>query len=96
MTTAGTRVRTFPMDAYRHGEEVVLRFDLPGLDPQSIDLTVDQHVLTVRAERRNEPEEGEEVLASERPQGRSSAASTLATRSTLSGSTPSTATASSP
>ncbi|MCW2978214.1 MAG: heat-shock protein Hsp20 [Actinomycetia bacterium] len=61
--------RTFPMDAYRRGEDVVLLFDLPGVDPQSIDLTVDQHVLTVRAERRSEREDGAEVLAAERPQG---------------------------
>jgi HSP20 family protein len=61
--------QTFPMDAYRRGEEFVLLFDLPGVDPESIDLTVDQHVLTVRAERQREPQEGEEVLAAERPQG---------------------------
>jgi HSP20 family protein len=61
--------RTFPMDAYRRGDDFVLLFDLPGVDPESIDLTVDQHVLTVRAERQRQPEEGEEVLAAERPQG---------------------------
>src|SRR5579885_3581425 len=61
--------RTFPMDAYRRGDEVVLLFDLPGVDPQSIDLTIDQHVLTVRAERQRELQEGDEVLASERPFG---------------------------
>jgi HSP20 family protein len=70
LTGAAARTpRTFPMDAYRRGEDVVLFFDLPGVDPQSIDLTVDQHVLTVRAERRSELEEGAEVLAAERPQG---------------------------
>ena len=61
--------RTFPMDAYRREDEVVLLFDLPGIDPQSIDLTIDQHVLTVRAERQRETQEGEELLAAERPQG---------------------------
>jgi HSP20 family protein len=68
-TAAGNETRTFPMDAYRRGEEVVLLFDLPGIDPNSIDLTVDQHVLTIRAERQAQPMEGVEVLASERPHG---------------------------
>jgi HSP20 family protein len=61
--------RTFPMDAYRRGDEVVLLFDLPGVDPESIDLTVDQHVLTVRAQRTPQSEDGIETIASERPRG---------------------------
>jgi HSP20 family protein len=70
--TSGTSApggRTFPMDAYRRGDDVVLLFDLPGVDLRSIDLTVDQHVLTVRAERELERQEGEEALATERPHG---------------------------
>lgn len=58
-----------PMDAYRRGDRFVVRFDLPGADPDSIDLTVEKNVLTVRAERGWTPEEGDEVLAAERPQG---------------------------
>jgi HSP20 family protein len=61
--------RSFPMDAYRRGDEFVVHFDLPGVDASSIDLTVDNNVLTVRAERRFEQHEGDELLASERPQG---------------------------
>jgi HSP20 family protein len=68
-TAAGNETRTFPMDAYRRGDDVVLVFDLPGIDPQSIDLTVDQHVLTIRAERPAQQMDGAEVLASERPHG---------------------------
>jgi HSP20 family protein len=68
-STGRRNPRSVPMDAYRRGEDVVLRFDLPGVDPESIDLTVDQHVLTVRAERQSESQEGDEVLAVERPQG---------------------------
>jgi HSP20 family protein len=66
---ASGAARTFPLDAYRRGDEVMLFFDLPGVDPQSIDLTVDQNVLTVRGERRHEPQDSEEVLAAERPHG---------------------------
>jgi HSP20 family protein len=68
-TAADNQTRTFPMDAYRRGDDVVLLFDLPGIDPQSIDLTVDQNVLTIRAERRAQSMDGAEVLASERPHG---------------------------
>ena len=40
-----------------------------GVDPDAIELTVEQNVLTIRAERRFEPEEGDEPVISERPQG---------------------------
>ena len=58
-----------PMDAVRHGDQVFVNFDLPGVDPDAIDVTVERDVLTVSATRRFERAEGDEVLASERPQG---------------------------
>jgi HSP20 family protein len=58
-----------PMDAYREGYRFIIHFDLPGVDPASIDLTVEKNVLTVRAERTWQPEEGQEVVIAERPQG---------------------------
>jgi HSP20 family protein len=58
-----------PMDAYRHGEQFVVELDLPGVDPSSIDVTVERNVLTVSAQRRRSYEEGDEVLIAERPQG---------------------------
>jgi HSP20 family protein len=58
-----------PMDAVRHGDRVFVNFDLPGVDPDSIDLTVERDVLTLKATRRFERAEGDEVLANERPQG---------------------------
>jgi HSP20 family protein len=63
----GTSV--MPMDAVRRGDRVFVNFDLPGVDPDSIDLTVERDMLTVTATRRFEKSEGDEVLASERPQG---------------------------
>jgi HSP20 family protein len=41
-----------PMDAYRAGDEFVVSFDLPGVDPGAIELDVERNVLTVKAERR--------------------------------------------
>lgn len=64
-----TRPAAMPMDAYRDGDHFVVHFDLPGIDPSSIELTVEKNVLTVTAERRWEPGEHQQVVASERPQG---------------------------
>ena len=61
--------RSVPMDAYRRGDQFLIHLDLPGVDPDAIELTVEQNVLTIRAERRFEPEEADEPLVSERPQG---------------------------
>jgi HSP20 family protein len=58
-----------PMDAYRHGDQFVVQFDLPGVDPSSIDLTVEKNVLNVTATRQRTFAEGDEVLVAERPQG---------------------------
>ena len=58
-----------PMDAYRHGDQFIVQFDLPGVDPSSIDLTVEKNVLNVTATRQRTFGEGDEVLIAERPQG---------------------------
>ncbi len=60
---------SFPMDAYRRGDEFVVHFDLPGVNSEDIDLTVDNNVLTVRASRRFPQEPDDEIIATERPQG---------------------------
>lgn len=62
-------VQSFPMDAYRRGDRFFVHLDLPGVDPDSIDLTTEQNVLTIRAERRFPVEEDDEIIVSERPQG---------------------------
>ena len=58
-----------PMDAYRRGDVFVLHFDLPGVDPDTIDLTTERNSLTVTAERNWQPAEGDELVITERPQG---------------------------
>lgn len=57
------------MDAYRHGDDFVVHFDLPGIDPETIDLDVERNVLNVRAERRPPAPEGAETIVAERPTG---------------------------
>lgn len=67
---AGRRGPRLLMDAYRRGDEFIVHFDLPGVDTESIDLTTEENVLTVSAQRTYEPHEEDEILVSERPQGR--------------------------
>ena len=57
-----------PLDLYRDGEEFVARIDLPGVDPASIDIDIEDRTLTIRAER---PAEQRDVqwLSHERPTG---------------------------
>ena len=64
-----TRVSRMPMDAYRRGDVFVMHFDLPGVDPDTIDLTVEQNTLTVTAVRTWPSAEGDELVITERPQG---------------------------
>jgi HSP20 family protein len=66
---ADVRRSWMPMDAVRHDQHVELRFDLPGVAPESIDVEVERNVLSVRAERTWEPAEGATVLVRERSQG---------------------------
>ncbi len=57
-----------PMDLFRREEAFVARVDLPGVDPSTIDVDVEDRTLTIRAERREEPEV-EQWLSHERPSG---------------------------
>jgi HSP20 family protein len=67
---SGTRVpQGMPMDVYRAEDSYVVELDLPGVDPNSVDVTVERGSLTVKAERRPTYGEGQQVLVAERPQG---------------------------
>ena len=68
-TGTTTRPAVMPMDAYRAGEQFVVHFDLPGVDPASIDLDVEHNVLTVKAERTPTYGEDAELQVAERPRG---------------------------
>jgi HSP20 family protein len=64
-----TRQASVPMDAYRHEDTFVINLDLPGVDPGSIDLTVERNALTISAERHWQPVEGDQLVAAERRHG---------------------------
>ena len=59
-----------PMDLYRTGDHYVIRVDLPGADPGSIDVSIDDRMLTIRAQRTTMDESGGvQWLMQERPGG---------------------------
>lgn len=66
----GTRaMQMMPMEAFRRGDEFHVALDLPGVNPDDIDVTVERNVINIRATRRPLHREGDEVLVDERPQG---------------------------
>ena len=61
---------SMPMNLYREGDVFVAEVELPGVDPSSIDVDVEERTLTVRAERKEAPAgEDHRWLTKERPAG---------------------------
>jgi HSP20 family protein len=69
MMGSTARPNVMPMDAYRDNSSFVVHLDLPGVDADSIDLTVEQNVLTVHAERKPPVGESAERVVAERSYG---------------------------
>lgn len=69
MLGATARPGVMAMDAYRKDDSFVVQFDLPGITQDAIDLTVEQNVLTIKAERPGLGDNASEALVSERPSG---------------------------
>lgn len=67
----GQRLRggVMPMDAFERAGLCTLRFDLAGVDPDDVDITVESGTLTVTAPRPTEDNEGVNWLVRERPTG---------------------------
>jgi HSP20 family protein len=61
--------RVMPVDLFRDGDQYILSADMPGIDPESVDLDIDGQLLTIRAERRAPASEQVKWLAHERPYG---------------------------
>jgi HSP20 family protein len=58
-----------PLDGVRRDGDVLLRFDVPGIDPDSIEVTVDRGVLTVSVKRQEERTENDKFFVHERSMG---------------------------
>jgi HSP20 family protein len=54
-------MRTIPMEACRHGDQLFIHLDLPGGNPDDVDLTLERSVISIRAERRSPRQEGDQV-----------------------------------
>lgn len=63
------RSNYMPADGYRQGDRFYLHIDLPGVDPDSIDVEVEKNTLTVSAERSWEVGEDVQILLNERSTG---------------------------
>jgi len=61
--------RSFPMDVLQSGDHYVVHFDLPGVDPGSIDLQAEDNTLTVAATRSPRSDDQGQALIRERPTG---------------------------
>ncbi len=65
----GAETAGMPMDVSRRGDELVVRLDVPGVERDHIALSLENHVLTVSAERHAQHQDGENVLVQERFDG---------------------------
>lgn len=67
----GTAARptVMPLDAWKEGEDFIVELDLPGIDPDNLDIDVERNVLTVRAERLGHIPDAVNAVASERQWG---------------------------
>ncbi len=63
------RTSPMPLDAFRQGDRFIVAVDLPGVDPSSIDITVEKNVLTLKAQRSWPRSEHQEWAVAERRQG---------------------------
>jgi HSP20 family protein len=59
-----------PLDAYKRGDEFIVQLDIPGVDPEKIEVTVERDTLTVSAERLDHRQENDEPAVSERLHGK--------------------------
>ena len=61
--------RLMPVDLFREHDKYILNADLPGVQPDSVDIDVDGHLLTLRAQRMPTEERSQRWLLQERPYG---------------------------
>ncbi len=57
------------LDIVRHENDVTLRLDVPGIDPEQLEVTVDRGILTVSGKREEERTENDKFFVRERTMG---------------------------
>src|ERR671915_298891 len=60
-TTEGQEMETWavPLDVVQQGDNVVIRASMPGVNPDNIDVSIEDNVLTIRGESAHESEHKE-------------------------------------
>ena len=58
-----------PLDVVRHENDVTLRLDVPGIDPEQIEVTVDRGILTISGKREEERADNDKFFVRERTMG---------------------------
>ena len=67
---SGTQVNMPAVDVYEEQGDIVVKAELPGMDRDSIDVSVSDHLLTIKGEKKKEEEVKEEnYYRSERSHG---------------------------
>lgn len=67
--TSARTPRTMPMEAFRRGDQFIVAIDLPGVNQEDVDVTVERNVIELSAHRQPLRQVGDEVIIDERPQG---------------------------
>jgi HSP20 family protein len=68
--TRGTGAWLLPMDAYITDDAIVIRADVPGLNPEELDITLEGDTLAIRGEIKRTEDEGRKYVLLERPSGK--------------------------
>ena len=58
-----------PLDVVRRENDVTLRLDVPGIDPEQLEVTVDRGILTISGKRQEERTENDKFFVRERSMG---------------------------
>ncbi len=66
----GVQGRSMPIDIYRNADRYVVEMELPGVDPSSIEVNVEDNMLNVTAEARSNHEQADEQVLCERSHAR--------------------------
>jgi HSP20 family protein len=64
----GGRSLALPVDVYRSGDAFIIEVDVPGMEPESLDLTVERNMLSIAGDR--PPRHDADVVLCERPHAR--------------------------
>jgi HSP20 family protein len=68
-SSAATAAWVPAVDIHEFGDRFELYVDLPGVDPESVDITLDDGVLTISGNRGETKKDGDEAVRSRRERG---------------------------